>query len=166
MAEEGSVAAGRTALGAREHERWVDTAESTMASARREATAGAHHVAVFLAEQSAQCAVKAVLHGIGATAKALGHGLVALGQAISAEVGVPVPEEAQEGMQRLSQAYMPSRYPEALPDGSPVDHYGPAHARQALADAGAVLGFCDRTWQTLLAAQHSAPAAGNEGPAA
>jgi HEPN domain-containing protein len=149
MTDGSESSAWPSTLDVSEYVRWRETAESNLASARREAAAGAHHVAVFLAEQAAQCATKAVLHGVGATAKAYGHGLLALADAVAEEVDAALPDTVVEAMQRLAQAYMPSRYPDALPDGSPVNHYGASHSTQAVADAVAVMDFTHRTWQAL-----------------
>lgn len=141
------------ALDLPEYQRWQDTAVSNMRSAQREAEAGAHHVAVFLAEQAAQCAVKAVLHGVGATSRALGHGLATLSEALAVETRQALPAEVHEGMQRLAQAYMPSRYPDALPSGSPSDHFGTVHSAQAIADATTAMAFARHTWEALREAE-------------
>lgn len=155
MTDEPEAGAQPKALDESAYARWLATAESNLASARREAAAEAHHVAVLLAEQAARCATKAVLHGVGATARAHGHGLVTLGGAVAAEIGSALPDPVLEAMQRLSQAYMPSRYPDALPDGSPVDYYGSAHSKQALDDAAEVMAFDRESWAALLAAQRA-----------
>ncbi len=150
MRKEPNGREGSTSLDKTEYARWQATAESNLASARREADADAHHVAVFLAELAAQCSTKAVLHGVGATAKAYGHGLVALGEAAAAEIGAAMPDTVRDALQRLAQSYMPSRYPDALPSGSPMDHYGASHSSQAMADTDAIMDFMRTAWQDLL----------------
>lgn len=145
-----------------ERRRWQETGESNLASARREAAAGGFHVAVFLAEQAAQCTLKGLLSGVGATARAHGHGLVALGDAAVTEAGMALPDTVREALQRLAQSYMPSRYPDALPSGSPVDHYGRSHAVQAIEDAERVMGAAQHAWEELLEADAAGDGNGPE----
>lgn len=61
-----------------EYRRWREEAQRALDSARRESAAGAHNWSCFLAEQSAQLAVKALLHGLGRGP--WGHDLMRLGR--------------------------------------------------------------------------------------
>lgn len=137
---------------------WRVTADSNMAAARREADAGAHHVACMLAEQAAQCALKALLRGVGATTQARGHDLVLLAAACAADTGMPLTDQHEAALQRLAQIYLPSRYPDALPGGSPPERFGKGQSQQAIEDAQAVLGLTQEAWDRLRAeVEHMRP---------
>lgn len=135
-----------------ERDRWQRTADSNLAAARREADAGAHHIACLLAEQAAQCAIKGVLHGMGVSRDAHGHGLVRLAEGVAAQVESELEASLRAGLQRLTQSYMPSRYPDALPEGAPPEVYGTEHSEQSLADADTALAFARRVWSGLVRA--------------
>lgn len=111
--------------------RWRAAADSARQSANLQAGAQLFNWACFLAEQSAQLAVKGLLHGIGAGA--WGHDLVELGRALGEAIGEAVPTEVAAALRRLSRHYIPARYPDAHPSGSPGSHYGGEDADQALA---------------------------------
>lgn len=133
-----------------EFRRWREAADDALAGARVQAEAGFPHWSCFMAEQSANLAVKALLHGIGAGP--WGHDLVALGAALAQASGGALPDDAEAALRRLSRHYIPSRYPDALPGGSPRSHYGPSDAEQALADAEQVARLVDAMWDDLTAA--------------
>lgn len=131
-----------------EYERWRGEADRALAGARLQADAGLHSWACFAAEQAAQLAVKALLHGLGRAP--WGHDLVCLSElAVSAGIGVPA--ETADAARRLSRHYIPARDPDAHPGGSPGAHYGLSDAREALGDAERVLVFVDRSWESLRA---------------
>lgn len=43
----------------------------------------------------------------------------------------------------LDKLYVATRYPNGLPAGAPVDYYTRAEAERAIADAEAILGWCE-----------------------
>lgn len=133
-------------LDAEEFRRWRREADHALAGAEREAAAGAHNWACFLAERAAQLGLKAFLHGLGLGP--WGHDLVLLG-ARAAEAGIQVPPEVRETLARLGRHYIPSRYPDAHAAGPPSEHYTEADSRQAAQDARAVLAFVDGAWEGL-----------------
>ncbi len=96
-----------------EHARWRATADEQLRVARLLAREGVNASAVFHAEQAAQCALKAVLHGLGQPGR--GHGLVDLSDRVSAATGLEPDDETVDSVQLLAQSYMPSRYPDACP---------------------------------------------------
>jgi len=136
----------RPPLDDEEFRRWREEADRALAGARVQAEAGLHNWGCFTAEQAAQLAVKALLHGLGRGP--WGHDLVRLaGDVVAA--GVAVPAEIADACRRLSRHYIPARYPDAHPSGSPGGHYGASDAEDALRDAAAVLVFVDRAWVGL-----------------
>jgi HEPN domain-containing protein len=134
-----------------EFRRWRDAAENARQAARLQAERREHaNWACFLAEQSAQLAMKALLHGVGSGAWS--HDLVDLGGLVTEATATALPATAATALQRLSRHYIPARYPDAHPAGSPAGHYSPDDARQALADLGTVIERVDSLWSLLVAA--------------
>jgi HEPN domain-containing protein len=135
----------RPPLDTEEYTRWRDEASQALRGARLQHDGELHNWACFLAEQSAQLAMKGLLHGLGRGP--WGHDLVRLGE-LAAEV-VDVPEEAAAALRRLSRHYIPARYPDAHPSGPPGPHYGAADSQEAIDDAAGLLEFVDRTWASV-----------------
>ena len=133
-------------LDAEEFRRWRDEADRALAAAQLQGDAGLHNWACFVAEQAAQLALKALLHGLGRAP--WGHDLVHLG-GMAQDAGLEPPETVADALRRLSRHYIPARYPDAHPSGPPGMHYGASDAKEALRDAGKVLDFADRTWEML-----------------
>ncbi len=133
-----------------EFTRWRRAADEALEGARANVGAGLHHWACFLAEQSAQLAVKALLHGVGRAP--WGHDLVTLGRAASDALGGSLGGAAEAALRRLSRHYIPARCPDAVPSGSPGEHYGVEDSRQAIDDARLVASVVDEAWRRLCAA--------------
>jgi HEPN domain-containing protein len=129
-----------------EFARWREEADRALRHARLAADDGLHNWACFSAEQAAQLAVKALLHGIGRGP--WGHDLVSLGDEL-AGAGLAVPDGIRDALRRLGRHYMPARYPDAHPAGSPASHYGTADWVQACDDARAIFDLVDRAWREL-----------------
>ncbi len=136
----------RAPLDRDEYQRWRSEAGHALDSSRREAAAGAHNWSCFLAEQAAQLAMKAVLHGLGRGA--WGHDLMRLGEE-TAGAGIPVSTEVRDALARLSRHYIPARYPDAHPAGSAASRYRASDALAAIADAEQALRFVDDSWRAL-----------------
>lgn len=133
-----------------EYGRWRRTAESSLEMAELAADNGLYHHACLHAEQAAQQAIKGLLHAAGATATARGHDLAMLGAAAESSFGGWSTEDLGRALARLSRHYLPSRYPDALPGGTPADHYRADDAAEALADARLVRDAVGRSWSALL----------------
>ena len=114
--------------------------------------AGQHHHGCFHAEQAAQQSLKGLLRGLGAPERALGHNLTGLAEEAAHLTGMSLTEEIRDALARLARHYIPSRYPDALPTGSPADHYRKADAAAALADARLLRRYVDEAWATVQAA--------------
>lgn len=134
-----------------EFDRWQDAAVSAGRAARVQEASGLHHWACFLAEQSAQLAVKGLGHGLGAGF--WGHDLVELGEKVVVATGSPLEPAVGSALQRLSRHYIPARYPDAYPSGSPGAHYGPSDSAHALADLATIRSFVEGTWASAVEAE-------------
>lgn len=119
-------------------------AEHNLSSAERDEKAGDYAWACFKAQQAAEMAVKALLLGLGQLAR--GYSILALLRQI-ADLQIPVPTPLFEIAQRLDRLYIPPRYPNAHPTGSPFEFYNATDAKQAIADAGQVISFVRETFR-------------------
>ncbi|MGH2750100.1 MAG: HEPN domain-containing protein [Actinomycetota bacterium] len=126
--------------------RWREEADRAAEGARVQAQAGLHNWACFLAEQGAQLAIKALLHGLGRGA--WGHDVVRLGQEVE-EAKLAVPPGVAGALRRLSRHYIPARYPDAHPSGPPSLHYAAEDSEDSISDMQLVLAFVDESWTSL-----------------
>jgi len=129
-----------------EFARWRTEADRALHAARVQSAAGLHNWACFAAEQAAQLATKALLHGLGRGP--WGHDLVRLGE-LATEAGVELQPEVLDAMRRVGRHYIPARSPDAHPSGPAAAHYGESDSAEAIADAAAVLDAIDRAWSSL-----------------
>jgi len=132
-----------------EYDRWWRSAESSLLMARLGAEHDQHHHACLHAEQAAQQAVKGLLFAVGAGSRARGHNLSAVGAAAAEAAGTALLDPVREALVRLARHYLPSRYPDALPGGAPVDQFTTADSAVAISDAECVAGFVSGAWQAL-----------------
>jgi len=147
---------------AEEFDRWRATAAEALSQARGRRDEGAHHWSCFMAEQTAQMAVKALLHGLGLDAR--GHDLVKLGRQLVSETGEPLPDGVSDALMSLSQHYIGTRYPDAHPSGTPSEHYSATQAEEAVAHATSVATYVDELWARARAAADDDQHGTDEGP--
>lgn len=121
-----------------EFARWLRQAEHTLESARRDVAEADLAWGAFKAQQAAEFALKALLRGLGQPA--MGHSVRRLLEEVRA-LRIAPPPELSDAARRLEMHYIPSRYPDAYPEGSPFEFYTPDVAAQALDDAQATLAF-------------------------
>jgi HEPN domain-containing protein len=124
-----------------EAQRWLKQALHDRDAARLNRDHDFHEHACFLAQQSAEKALKAFLYQRG-QGPVLGHSTLAL----THESAALEPEFAalDDACRRLDQLYIPTRYPNGLPDNVPHDFYSRTLADQALADLDAVIACVQR----------------------
>ncbi len=73
-------------------------------------------------------------------AEALGHSVSDLLQELSKIYEIP--KELMDGALELNKAYIPNRYPNAHPSGSPKDRYIEEEARRLFSHAHKIIKFC------------------------
>jgi len=139
-----------TVLDRDEFARWRSEADRGLQAARVQSAAGLHNWACFAAEQAAQLAVKALLHGLGKAP--WGHDLVRLSESVRGTAKEAWPGDLDVRVRRLGRHYIPARYPDAHAGGPPGVHYGLQEAEEAIAYATTVLAAVDRLWSDLGAA--------------
>jgi HEPN domain-containing protein len=119
---------------------WLAQAEQDLAQAQLSAAHGHHEWACFAAHQSVEKALKGFHLSLGQ--QVWGHGLGRLFR--------DLPDDRQETMEAtlpdlverlriLDALYIPTRYPDSLPDGAPSDHFGHLQSRDALSHARALV---------------------------
>jgi HEPN domain-containing protein len=119
-----------------EFSRWMKQAEHTLTSAKGDATGGDYGWACFKAQQAAEYATKALLRGLGLPA--FGHSVLGLVGEMEKQ-GLPIAEDVRQCARTLDRHYIPPRYPDAYPVGSPFEFYDRETAEKAVVCAQAVL---------------------------
>jgi len=121
--------------------RWLRQAEEDLRWTRHLAEEGAHHLACFLSQQVTEKALKAFLYAQGEEI-VLGHSV----QRLCAAAAAFDPEFEMRGQSwsLLDGYYIPTRYPNGLPDGIPADVYTRRAAADAVALAIEAVGFVQR----------------------
>lgn len=121
--------------------RWLAQARHDRDAARLNRDHGFNEHACFLAQQSAEKALKAFLYARG-QGPVLGHSTFALTRECARIDGSFAILE--DSSRRLDQLYIPTRYPNGLPDNVPHDFYDRGMADQALGDLDRVIGAVEQ----------------------
>ncbi len=119
-----------------EGRRWLEQAEIDLGWAEHLHQQGGYHLACFLAQQVAEKALKAFLYAGGAEV-VLGHSV----ERLCAEVSRAEPSFV-EGCSRWSALdgfYVPTRYPNSLPDSIPAKVFTRSAAAEAVGYAREVV---------------------------
>ncbi len=126
---------------AAEAKRWLRQAENDLEFARLGLREGFFSQACFLAQQSAEKAVKAIAYGLGERT-VLGHSILVLADRYKNRVPELDALRGEAGI--LDQYYIPTRYPNGLPGGVPFMAFGKEQAVAAIAAAEDFLGLASR----------------------
>ena len=124
---------------------WMDQAEGDFAHAANDVEHAFYDWACFSAQQAAEKAVKAVFEKKGA--EAWGHSVSDLLAELSKSHSVP--DALKEAALELDKAYIPTRYVNAHPSGSPRRRYTRTEAERLVAYAGQIIEFCKNLLPTL-----------------
>lgn len=121
--------------------RWLEQAEADREGARLLFEGGSYHLACFIAQQIAEKALKAFLYAQGEEL-VIGHSVEALcrwaGRYDSEFEALRVEVAPLDGY------YLPTRYPNSVPDSIPARIYNRAMAAEALRMADEVLNLARR----------------------
>jgi HEPN domain-containing protein len=117
---------------------WLKQAEWDLRAAEDSAAKGHHEWAAFQAQQCAEKAVKALVQSLHGAVR--GHGIAEILRQLPA--GLKVPEAIFKGAVELDRVYIPTRYPNAFPSGSPRDYYSESSSRELIGYARQTLEFC------------------------
>ncbi len=115
---------------------WLRQAEIDIEKAKLDLGSGYYEWACFTAQQAAEKALKSLfqyLHG-----EAWGHGTKALLENLPYEDRTLLLEDAK----LLDKYYIPTRYPNSLPEGIPHDYFTKKESEEAINAAGRIYGWC------------------------
>jgi HEPN domain-containing protein len=105
--------------------------------AREAQRIGHHDWACFASHQAAEKAVKALHQSL--LEEAWSHVVRRLLEDLPEDITVP--RELIERARVLDGHYIPTRYPNGHPEGTPFDHYGELQSGEAIAHAEAIITF-------------------------
>lgn len=117
---------------------WMEQAERDLKHAENDLKSGFFEWACFSSQQAAEKAVKAVFQKMGA--EAWGHSVADLFQELSEKHSVP--DDLIDKALELDKAYIPTRYPDAHPSGSPKRRYTEKEAKRLTKYAEEIIKFC------------------------
>lgn len=115
---------------------WMRQAERDLENAKYELKGGFYEWACFLSQQAAEKAVKAVFQKLGG--EAFGHSVSGL----LSKLPVKVQDELLDKARELDKAYIPTRYPNSIPEGAPFEVYTEAEARRLISYAEEIIELC------------------------
>ncbi len=116
----------------------MDEAEGDLDHAKSDMERGFYNWSCFSAQQASEKAVKAVFQKLHA--EAWGYSVADLLEELSKRYKVP--DKLIEGALELDKAYIPTRYPNAHPTGSPRRKYIKEEARRLIKHAEEIIRFC------------------------
>jgi len=121
---------------------WLGQARRDLAHAEHAARGGHFEWAAFAAQQAAEKAVKGLLLGLGG--EGWGHSVLRLLEGLQERLDVP--PALLDAARRLDRHYILARYPNGYPAGLPGEYYTERDAVEAIADARAIVEFCERAF--------------------
>lgn len=119
---------------------WLHQARADLAQAQLSAENGHHEWACFACHQAVEKALKALHlrhsqqswgHGLGRCFRELPHPIA---EQLAAQV-----TDLEDRLRVLDALYIPTRYPDSLPEGAPTDHFGRLQSHDALRHARALV---------------------------
>jgi len=116
----------------------MNTAQGDLEHAKNDVQGGFYNWACFSAQQAAEKAIKAVFQRMGA--EAWGHSVADLLKELSDSYLIS--ENLMNDGLELDKAYIPTRYPNAHPSGSPRTRYTLEEARRLISNAQEIIEFC------------------------
>ncbi len=119
-----------------EARRWFRQAENDLDFAELAWQNGFFAQCCFICQQAAEKAVKGLIYSQGAR-QVLGHSVLHLLYRLTEKY--PQLEQLYDVAKELDQYYIPTRYPNGLPDGAPFEFYTQAQAEAALRGARRLL---------------------------
>jgi len=124
-----------------EYNRWLNEAENTFKSAIVDKENGFYNWCCFKCHQAAEFALKGQLYGLGLTP--FGHSLTKMINDLkNQKIEIT---SILTSCKKLDLHYIPSRYPNALPTGSPFEYHDKNIAEEALMNAKKIIDFVKGT---------------------
>jgi len=119
---------------------WLHQARADLELAGASAAAGHHEWACFACHQAVEKALKGLHlhHGQHVWVHGLGRSFRDLPSPVAAALTAAV-SDLEDRLRILDALYIPTRYPDSLPDGAPTDHFGRLQSNDALRHARSIL---------------------------
>jgi HEPN domain-containing protein len=114
--------------------RWLDQAQADLKAARTSLEAGSYEWSAFQCQQAGEKAVKALWYWAGFD-DPWGHSLARLMQEMPDTKMHAFLEPHLQRAKELDKLYIPTRYPNGLPDLIPAEAYTESEARKAIEHA-------------------------------
>ncbi len=130
----------------KEARRWWKQAENDLGYAKLGLKEGYYAQACFQAHQVAEKALKAMYYGVHKLRYVPGHSLSKLAGGLDLDLN----DEDFEQLNILDQYYIPTRYPNGLPDAAPFEVYTKRQAEEAVGAAENVLHLTEKRLSDLL----------------
>ena len=124
-----------------EAKRWFSEAEWDLESARILHESRRYNWCAFLCQQAAEKSAKALLYSVGESP--YGHSVMQLLQRFAQARGKDI-SELRSFAAELDRHYIPARYPNAMPSGSPHENYDQEVSQRALQYAERILDYVRR----------------------
>lgn len=128
-----------------EYARWNRSSKRTLSSAKGDLERGDYNWTCFKAQQAAEFAIKALLHGLGLPS--YGHSVSRL--LTEASRGLRTRKEIVQAAKTLDKYYVPTRYPNAWAEGTPEEYYTKEDAEKAVKCAEAIIEWVEASWRLL-----------------
>ncbi len=125
-----------------EASRWLSESLWDLETAKILHREGRYNSAAFYAHQAAEKAVKALLYSINEAA--WGHSIRVLLERFFSSRGLSASEELLNYARELDRHYIPSRYPNAHPSGTPHEAYDETTSLRAIDAAERIIAFVRR----------------------
>jgi len=120
-----------------EYNRWMNEAENTFKSANVDKENGFYNWCCFKCHQAAEFALKGLLYGLGLTP--FGHSLTKMTNDLkNQKINIT---SILTACKKLDLHYIPSRYPNAHPTGSPFEYHDENIAEEAIINARKIMDF-------------------------
>ncbi len=118
---------------------WMNQALRDLEQAEASMQADRHEWACFAAHQATEKALKALNLCLGQ--QAWGHTLTRLWAAVPDKTGLQPapPEDFEDRLRLLDGFYIPTRYPDSYPEGTPGEHFGRLQSEQGLFHATTII---------------------------
>ena len=117
---------------------WMAEGENDIKHAEVDCKNGFYNWACFSSQQAGEKVIKAVFQKL--RTEAWGHSVADLLNELSKHYKIP--EEILEISYELDKAYIPTRYPDVFPSGSPKDKYTKKEAERLIRYAKKIAKFC------------------------
>lgn len=126
--------------------RWLDEAMWDLETALILHRERRYNAAAFYAHQAAEKAAKALLYHVNEAP--WGHSIRILLERFFKRIGVNADEELLTCARELDRHYIPARYPNAHPAGTPHEAYDEATSRRALEASRKIVEYAKRVIQS------------------